>query len=1081
MGALKFLSSLQKKVGETSGPVEKGPMNIEENIPKLGECSGNVDLVVVRMDDFHVVLDMEFLLKHEVIPMALRYPLLIINDLFDQLNGAQYFMKLDLRSGYYQVFHEYLDQFVVFYPDDIVVFSSNLEEHQANESKSFVVETDVSDFALGGPHTIAPIHPNTFPDFGSLANPSFQTSRLWTTTLSQRHQPIMIPLYHVVSPFLEALTCSDTTLSRGYCHLQRMRQVCLGWLGHAKYQEHSEPSMTLQTVISSFWTVIEASGCVWMVLGVKGILVQGKAQKDGLVELEEQMLYLVEVPDFVRYLESRLDEISEKTDIINAVAGRVEGLSIQELLARVDTLEANAGRTVNYEYGDSSSGFVAHMEGRVNELDNSQKTLLEMINGMSEDFRATLDVVRSEIADVNTRLSLTMRAMANQAPVGGAVPVTKVKVPKPKPFCGVRDAKALENFTFDLEQYFKATNTVTEAPVGGAVPVTKVKVPEPKLFCGEGHCTIDTWDVLKKELRSQFFLENVEILARRKLHDLKHTGTIREYVKQFAGLMLDICDMSEKDKVFCFVEGLKPWTKAKLYEQRVQDLASAYAAAEWLFNLISDSQDVKRHQSTSPGRNRNSRPSSPKVVGGDKRSGKDCRPYQSTTENTWRRSNDRSPTKRPLSFFICQGPHLARECPNKVDFHAFQALLIADSDDKSNQAEDEAGLIDGGEKTRIGAIKYMSSLQKKSEERHVPTKGGLLRLRLRWEKDSGRMKAVNFVALPIVELVKRTTIKLGGWKGPVDFVVVKMDDFDVVLEMEFLLEHQVISMPSAKCLAITGSFPTVVQVDIRQPNGFKMISAMQLDESRAQEEPPSMEIPLGALKKREETAPKDTLCVPEKCRGVLPNSWPKPSSMRRRTDHGIESPPEVKASAENAYRMTPPKLAKLRKPSKMLLNTGFSRPVQAPTTKTKGLETTCVTGHEPYEFPVVPPSLIDAKGGKCCSVQSQINVLSHVGECHQTMIEGPSLGVVDATKTPKVEAEQFSCALEEYLHHCVDDRQKNWVQLLKVAQFGHGAQTDSLIKRSPFEIKGKRHSVLPPLADGPYVGDRTQVPRVEEE
>ncbi|KAA0060626.1 uncharacterized protein E5676_scaffold18G00460 [Cucumis melo var. makuwa] len=156
---------------------------------------------------------------------------------------------------------------------------------------------------------------------------------------------------------------------------------------------------------------------------------------------------------------------------------------------------------------------------------------------------------------------------------------------------------------------------------------------------------------------------------------------------------------------------------------------------------------------------------------------------------------------------------------------------------------------------------------------------------------------------------------------------------------------------------------------------------------------------------------------------------------------------------------------------------------------------------------MVPLSLTDATRGKCCFVQNQMNVLGHVGECHQSgllreedtqwsenlechaafngskqaMIEGPSLGVVDATKTPKVEAEQFSCVLEEYLHHFVEGRQKNWVQLLKVAQFGHSAQTDSLIRRSLFEIKGKRHSVLPPLADGPYVGDRPQARRVGEE
>ncbi|KAA0054479.1 senescence-specific cysteine protease sag39 [Cucumis melo var. makuwa] len=112
--------------------------------------------------------------------------------------------------------------------------------------------------------------------------------------------------------------------------------------------------------------------------------------------------------------------------------------------------------------------------------------------------------------------------MANQASVGGAIVVSKMKIPKPKPFYGTRNAKALENFIFDLEQYFKATNTVTE---------------EAKMSLATMHLSDDA----------------------------------------------------------------KSWR--------------------------SDFQDVRRHQSSSPGRNGNSRPSSPKAVGGDKRPGGDRRPY----------------------------------------------------------------------------------------------------------------------------------------------------------------------------------------------------------------------------------------------------------------------------------------------------------------------------------------------------------------------------------------------------------------------------------------------------------------------
>ena len=109
------------------------------------------------------------------------YPLPRIDDIFDQLRGAKYFSKIDLRSGYHQirltpeaipltafrtkyglfeftvlpfgltnapatfmtvmndVFHEYLDVFVLVYLDDILVFSKTLQDHVKHLEKVFLL------------------------------------------------------------------------------------------------------------------------------------------------------------------------------------------------------------------------------------------------------------------------------------------------------------------------------------------------------------------------------------------------------------------------------------------------------------------------------------------------------------------------------------------------------------------------------------------------------------------------------------------------------------------------------------------------------------------------------------------------------------------------------------------------------------------------------------------------------------------------------------------------------------------------------------------------------------------------------
>ncbi|KAL2243562.1 UNVERIFIED_CONTAM: Retrovirus-related Pol polyprotein from transposon, partial [Sesamum indicum] len=81
-----------------------------------------------------------------------KYPSSRIDDLLGQLKGATTFSKIDLRSGYWQLtiaendipkiafpafmalmhrtFQEYLDQFVIVFIDDILVYSRDREEHE---------------------------------------------------------------------------------------------------------------------------------------------------------------------------------------------------------------------------------------------------------------------------------------------------------------------------------------------------------------------------------------------------------------------------------------------------------------------------------------------------------------------------------------------------------------------------------------------------------------------------------------------------------------------------------------------------------------------------------------------------------------------------------------------------------------------------------------------------------------------------------------------------------------------------------------------------------------------------------------
>ncbi|KAK3027658.1 hypothetical protein RJ639_040621 [Escallonia herrerae] len=138
-----------------------------------------------------------------------------------------------------------------------------------------------------------------------------------------------------------------------------------------------------------------------------------------------------------------------------------------------------------------------------------------------------LDVVKVGVEETRQETAMCKRAIA-----GGAV-VThspRVDAPKPKEFGGKRDAKELDNFIWHMERYFE----------GASITDEKAKVRTATLYLTDtatlwwrrkhndiekGLCTIDTWDVFKKEIKRQFYPENVTYEARKELRELKHKST----------------------------------------------------------------------------------------------------------------------------------------------------------------------------------------------------------------------------------------------------------------------------------------------------------------------------------------------------------------------------------------------------------------------------------------------------------------------------------------------------------------------------------------------------------------------------
>lgn len=246
--------------------------------------------------------------------------------------------------------------------------------------------------------------------------------------------------------------------------------------------------------------------------------------------------------------------------------------------------------------------------------------------------------------------------------------------------------------------------------------------------------------------------------------------------------------MEEKDKVFNFIMGLKPWACNEVRRQKIRTLEEAFAAVDKLVDQFEEISDDKKKKTEKPKEKKDEGVSKP---------------------------NDGPKMKKPLKCWLCEGPHTVKNCPSKP-----KVAAIAQSDDEGNDAS--VGMMQ-----ILSASATTEAVSKRDPERnkleYVRMKVGgtnvltmvdsgashnfmsedtARRIGLKFVTARAQMKTINSPPMDILGIAEKVDTMLGEWTGKVDFTIVRIDDYDAVLGMEFMKTFDALIVPHLKNLYI---------------------------------------------------------------------------------------------------------------------------------------------------------------------------------------------------------------------------------------------------------------------------------------
>ena len=367
--------------------------------------------------------------------------------------------------------------------------------------------------------------------------------------------------------------------------------------------------------------------------------------------------------------------------------------------------------------------------------------------------------------------------------------------------------------------------------------------------------------------------------------------------------------------------------------QGIKDLA---AAADALFDYKMQSAPVEKDKSKGNGNGAKQSKWKNKKNGNNE---------SSFFEGSQQAQSSKPGTTKPKGCFICDGPHMAKNCPKKEKVNA---IVLEES---GSRPVEEMG--------RVNPLQLLNVIQKQEEQPASVLRGLMYvqivvndvsvramidtgathnfvsdrevqRLGLSLTGDGSRIKTVNSEAKPVRGMARDVSLKVGDWSGRCTFAAVPLDDFQVILGLDFLTKAKASVLPHLPGLFIM-DVPRSCYVPLsRTVSETGMCSALQLKNGLRKGEETYLAVIYEEENQTGVKVPEAVVGLLKEFGDVMPDELPQKLPPRRGVDHSIELLPGAKAPAQAPYRMAPSELTELRRQLDEMLKAGFIRPSKAP-------------------------------------------------------------------------------------------------------------------------------------------------------